>query len=711
MKSSENAALQPRVLLSWPIAPNYVPPPVFSGRQVTLCPKGKSKSFSDALGDLVECPAEQYDIYEFVRQSSQIENKEFDLLIVRASSCEPSVPLNTKKLGCPTVLLAGTTHQESFPINYLLSYCASEDFDYVVTPINRQHLHWFAAAGFKNLAWLPLIHMHVVTHEWVEAREKRVAFVDHSGIIHPRRARLINSLKEAGLPLVAKSGSREEAAYLFANSLISFNCSLNGDFNLRNLEVISAGGFLLTDRLSSFSGFDEYLKPGLYCDVYGSESELIEKVDFYLENPELAIEIARRAYEKFFTEWHPSYRVADLMNWVFKGELPDFYAGNADPRFFISVSDKDLIDTRLAIYESAQELHRVEERLRVLVSRNCPPVIVADLLDLPRLEVYVESGFPLSDFPISELLKIDRLASRLHVLKEEHSYSDNEMWDLLIVDSGSKLISQLPPRSDFVFVLEDQNLVFSNATGLANTDVLYYVIDKADGSSYQGQIRFYKEQERHVREIFEEIFVKQSYPFLGFVNNVSLIVDVGANIGVASVYFRVFYPDAKILCFEPDPLAFHMLKLNTATVGNCDLYQFGLYSDDIRRVFYSNLIRSGDSSIHKRKGASFPTFPRIVQFVKASSFLKSIGVEKIDILKIDTEGCETQILKDLFEMLADIKVIYLEFHSEEDRRIIDQILSPTHVLCRVEILDIHLGTLCYFNRRNVSYNPLIEPLR
>ncbi len=458
----------------------------------------------------------------------------------------------------------------------------------------------------------------------------------------------------------------------------------------------------MTDRLSSFSGFDEYLKPGLYCDVYSSESELIEKVDFYLENPELAIEIARRAYEKFFTDWHPRHRIADLMNWVFKGELPDFYAGNADPRFFISTFNKDLADTRLAIYESVQELHRVEERLKILVSQECPAVIVSDLLDLPRVEVYAEPGFPVSELP-------DSVACGVRVFNKEHSSSSSESWDVSIISSSSDLISQLLPRSKFAFVLGDYNQIeFSNATRLSSIEKLYFSISRTDGSSYQILIHFYKEEENVAIYTVDEIFNKQPYPFLDFVDNVSIIVDIGANIGIASAYFRVLYPNAKIICFEPDPLAFHLLKLNSAELGNCDLYRFGLYSDDITKAFYSSLVTACYSSVHKNR---YATFPRIVQFVKAGSFLKSIGIEKIDILKIDTEGCETQILKDLFEMLGNVKIIYLEFHSEEDRRIIDQILSATHVLYRGNIVDVHRGTLCYLNRKNVPYNPLREPLR
>lgn len=103
----------------------------------------------------MECPEGDYDLYDFVQQSEQITNKEFDLVIVWTSSFDQSNPLNTRKFKCPTLLLAGDTHHWEFPINHLLAYWATEGFDYVATAYNFQHLHWFAAAGAENLGgWL-----------------------------------------------------------------------------------------------------------------------------------------------------------------------------------------------------------------------------------------------------------------------------------------------------------------------------------------------------------------------------------------------------------------------------------------------------------------------------------------------------------------------------------------------------------------------------
>ncbi|PIK93526.1 glycosyl transferase family 1, partial [Synechococcus sp. 60AY4M2] len=389
----------PRILLNWPTPPDYIPPPQLSDRQVSLCPKRRAKGFGlnfvNLSKELVECPEGDYDLYDFVQQSEQITNKEFDLVVVWTSSFDQISPLNTKKFGCPTLLLAGDTHHWKLPINHLLAYWAAEGFDYVATAYNRQHLHWFAAVGVENLAWLPLISMRTVTHDWVEDRENQVVFIGQQGSRHPRRCRLVQAIKNADLPILIKTANRQEAAKWFAHSLISFNCSQNGDLNLRNLEVISAGGFLLTDQLSFASGLDELLAPGTYCDTYNSEAELLEKVRYYLDHPQEAIQIARRAYHTFDEKWHPRHRIQNLLDWVFGGELPEpfRYSPRSDVRYFVSTASSAWIDTRLGIYEPIQELHRVQERLRVFVGRGCPGVIAADLLDLPRLELYVEEGF------------------------------------------------------------------------------------------------------------------------------------------------------------------------------------------------------------------------------------------------------------------------------------------------------------------------------
>ncbi|ABD01463.1 methyltransferase, FkbM family [Synechococcus sp. JA-2-3B'a(2-13)] len=666
----------PRILLNWPTPPDYIPPPQLSDRQVSLCPKRRAKGFGlnfvNLSKELVECPEGDYDLYDFVQQSEQITNKEFDLVIVWTSSFDQSNPLNTRKFKCPTLLLAGDTHHWKFPINHLLAYWAAEGFDYVATAYNFQHLHWFAAAGAENLAWLPLISMRTVTHDWVEDRENQVVFIGQQGSRHPRRCRLVQAIKNADLPILIKTANRQEAAKWFAHSLISFNCSQNGDLNLRNLEVISAGGFLLTDQLSFASGLDELLAPGTYCDTYNSEAQLLEKIRYYLDHPQEAIQIARRAYHTFDQHWHPRHRIQNLLDWVFGGELPEpfRYSPRSDVRYFVSTASSAWIDTRLGIYEPIQELHRVQERLRVFVGRGCPGVIAADLLDLPRLELYVEEGF---GDPCA-LLQQKGVPERIHEVRGEPSSWPS--FDAVVCTVGDLQRLGRPVRANFAFVLaEDHQLLLANASKLMEA-----VLPGFDFGKLRFSVKLYP----------DTVFYERTYlNFPVFLSSqVQTVIDIGAGVGLGSVCFRGFCPEAAIHCFEVDPLALHLLQQNALGLGNCFVHSVGLAGQNSCRT-----CRLWPEDPQAKWGVE-----QLLPFREARAALKELGLEFIDVLRVATGGDEVEVLANLQPQLRDIKVIYVEFTSEQDRKRIDQMLDPSHLLWQEEVSQGNYGCLCYLNR-------------
>src|SRR5258707_8425113 len=64
-----------------------------------------------------------------------------------------------------------------------------------------------------------------------------------------------------------------------------------------------------------------------------------------------------------------------------------------------------------------------------------------------------------------------------------------------------------------------------------------------------------------LRLLYSEIFARQSYEFVSTRMN-PVILDCGANIGMATLYFKWLYPQAQITSFEPDPVTFQVLKRN-----------------------------------------------------------------------------------------------------------------------------------------------------
>jgi FkbM family methyltransferase len=679
MKTIDLLTKDLRVLLSWDAHPCQVPPITISENQVNICTK-----FPDIVKAVDpppiagQTPDEPYDIYDFVVNNLGLDAN-FDLILVSISGIKINLPYNIRHFNCPTVaIITDTHHGYKCPISELLTYLSLENYDYICFPYCRQHMHWFYACGLDNLGWMPLITMTNFPHEFLEERERKAIFVCGALGFHPYRSKVIEALIESKLNVEAKTLDRIKSSQAYANALISLNCSLNGDVNLRNLEIISAGGFLLTDQVSPQSGFDKLLRPGEDCDVYSSIEEAIEKVAYYLNHPKEAVLIAKNAYSKFYESLHPNYRINDLYNWIFHNDKSSLFLNDYDSRFEISRAFAELLETRLAIYEQIQELHRLQANVSILVDGNCEIIFAIDLVDLSRAKIVVNSNDEEKIKVVEQLGLASQICFSNNVLGLE--------WDVYISKSHCKQI-----KAKFNILLDESDmLVFSPLQIFAN--FVRSRITTVDGKSLPISFSFFHDSASQY--VINEIFNNKCYPILSFLTDVNVIVDVGANVGFATAYFRCSYPEAQIYCFEPDPVAFLLLRDNCRQLGRCTPYPFGLYSDDTCKTLYF-----GESSVHRSiHKNSLCNRSQTVELKRADSFFMENGITSIDILKVDTEGCEVEILRRIMIHTFGIKVIYIRFYSEEDRRIIDQLLSPRYLLWSAKIDRADRGNLCYINR-------------
>ncbi|MDW8328177.1 MAG: FkbM family methyltransferase, partial [Anaerolineales bacterium] len=664
-----------RVLLSWEPDPYQVPPIQLSERQLTLCTHYDSVSlqFVSQVQIHGETPAaEPYDLYQLVREEMGYQG-DFDLVVVNISGIKLNLPYNISKFGCPTVaIVADTHHGFHSPIGELLEYLILEPYDYLVFPYCRQHMHWFYACGFDNVGWLPLLTMTTYTHEFLENRDSKVVFICGDTSFHPYRHRVIDALRNSSLPLQIGTFDRTKSAEIYAHALISLNCSSNGDISLRNLEIVASGGFLLTDQLSPQSGFNYLLTPGQECDVYTSRKQLLEKISHYLEYPEQAINMARKTYDKFFDQLHPSHRINELYRWVFEGDESSRFLKNYDSRMAISRQYADLLESRITIYEQIQELHKLQENISVIIGDNCPLVFAIDLVDLPRARIYVQGRDEAKQRVIDEL----GLSSQIRWVEDaDIRKGEKFVWDIYVYKNQPMSVN-----FRFAICLDDNNqIAHSSLSGLNKIRLLK--VQSKDGQKYL--ITFIDDSS--CQYIVDEIMHQSCYPILDFIGPVSAIVDIGANIGIAATHFRANYPQAKIYCFEPDPFAFVLLQENARKLKDCYVFPLGLYSRDVTMQFYL-----GESSVHSSiYSNSLSSHSITIDLKQANKFLRENGITSIDILKVNTEGCEVDILRNMEPQNFGTKVIYLEFHSESDRRIIDQILTPYYILWQGSIMTAH----------------------
>jgi glycosyl transferase family 1 len=383
------SGVEPLVVLCWESDPSYIAPLRLSPRQVTVgvrYPRSANVLAPPEVPDIL-VPAGCYDLEATLREAGRTEQP--DLIVVWSSALRANLPMNLGAFRCPKLLICGDTHHMRQPIGFMLEYARAASFDAIASVYDRQHLHWFLAAGFENCAWLPGISVQHLPVPRQAQRHDQVVFVGQTGAMHAWRQTLLEGMVAAEVPLLSGQATRVRAAELFSQSLISFNGSLNGDLNMRVFEVLSAGGFLLTDRLSPQAGLELLLRPGVDCETYQDAAELLDKVTFYRRSPTVALRIAEHGAATYQREHLAVQRIAVLRQWLLGGALPDWCNPRHDLRAAASRAAAEQLAVRVAIYEMVQESQRARPGPSVLVSPGWPVASIMDLADLARTEVSV----------------------------------------------------------------------------------------------------------------------------------------------------------------------------------------------------------------------------------------------------------------------------------------------------------------------------------
>jgi FkbM family methyltransferase len=153
----------------------------------------------------------------------------------------------------------------------------------------------------------------------------------------------------------------------------------------------------------------------------------------------------------------------------------------------------------------------------------------------------------------------------------------------------------------------------------------------------------------------KEIMEVEIYRFNSSVKN-PYILDCGANIGLSVIYFKRLYPQAQITTFEADPDICKILAENVAAQGINDvtIVNKAVWNEETTLTFFKE---GGDGGRieEARDGRAAIKVP--------TTRLKPYMDRDIDFLKIDIEGAEYEVLKDISPDLSRVKNIFVEYHS------------------------------------------------
>ena len=146
-----------------------------------------------------------------------------------------------------------------------------------------------------------------------------------------------------------------------------------------------------------------------------------------------------------------------------------------------------------------------------------------------------------------------------------------------------------------------------------------------------------------------------------------VIYDIGANIGIASLYFAARYPQAQCFGFEPVPSNFQICSANYGNLpqGRMFPWAVGAHSGSATFEFDEADLRGGRLEA-TQPGGDKPAHQRLtVPVVSIADLVTEQQLTPPDFVKIDVEGAEMAVLAGIGPCLPHIQRVLIETHGVE----------------------------------------------
>ena len=150
-------------------------------------------------------------------------------------------------------------------------------------------------------------------------------------------------------------------------------------------------------------------------------------------------------------------------------------------------------------------------------------------------------------------------------------------------------------------------------------------------------------------------------------NNIDngVIVDVEAYLGETVQFYRNYFKNSKIYCFEPTQSSIQKLSLKFKYDKNISIIDKALSSKVMKSTLYKSDYPNLNSLCKPNERAWGIDSKKInaVETTTLDIFCKKNNIESIDILKIDVQGSELDVLKGSKRILekGNISLIYIEW--------------------------------------------------
>ena len=169
--------------------------------------------------------------------------------------------------------------------------------------------------------------------------------------------------------------------------------------------------------------------------------------------------------------------------------------------------------------------------------------------------------------------------------------------------------------------------------------------------------------EQEFEYLWYEIFGLNQYLF-SCKTDAPFIIDCGAHIGMSILYFKRRYPHAQIVAFEANPQTFQVLEQNIKQnhIQGVQLINAAVGESDEEIPFYirqDSTLSWADTALKQAIVGPEQQWRTIsARAIRLSSYI----TRPVDFLKLDIEGMEETVLREVQEKLPLVSELRMEFH-------------------------------------------------
>ena len=281
-------------------------------------------------------------------------------------------------------------------------------------------------------------------------------------------------------------------------------------------------------------------------------------------------------------------------------------------------------------------------------------------------------------------------------------------------DGNKNLVAYYVPEKEFRYKTE--KIEANKKKGLPKGAKLYELSDN---------LSIYAYNKTELQFLNEEVFVDQCYLKYGVtIPDNACIIDIGANIGMFSVFAGMHAKGVKVFSFEPLPPTFELLQLNTSlypydynvfNIGISDKEETATFSyfpnatvlssrysegEDITDTVRQTILNKESNNpedftedeVNELLKDRLVTEKFVCQLKTLSQIIAEHGIEQIDYLKIDVEKSEMDVLNGILDKdWKKIKQIVLEIHDIDGRMALIKGLLESHGF------HLHVNQNAYLN--------------